>query len=156
MEMKNLIRNVFIALAVFAAASCAKDDAVPAEDNLTLTPHNVAGVWELIERNGSPLGEGTYAYLELTWQDRKFFSYDKFDSFHTVSKTGVYDIYEDENAINGIFDNSYYETWKHKYVVTSLTSTRMAWTAADDASITRVYARIDALPEGIASAATAE
>ena len=148
--MKSLIRTAFIALSVIVAAvSCDKNESTT-EQYLPLTPYNVAGIWELAERNGAPLGEGTYAYIEFTRRDNKFMSYDKFESFHTVYKTGVYDIYEDENAINGIFDNSYYETWTHKYVVSELTYDRMVWTAQDDASITRVYKRVDALPEGVA------
>ena len=149
--MKTIIRNAFIiALTVLFASSCEKDSAKGPE-YLSLAPYNLEGIWQLQELNGIDYSDEPIAYIELTRQDTKFTSYNKFETGFTKVRTGWYDIYTEEDAIWGIFDNSLYEHWSHKYIVSELTSGRMVWTASDDENLVRVYVRVDAVPEDFLS-----
>lgn len=150
--MKNLLKTAVTA-AIFAAVSCSKDN-IPAEaEYLPVTYFNIAGTWELVEWNGEPLAEGTFAYIELTRQ-KEFSTYTNIEatSLVTTVETGVYDIDSDDDSIGGYYDNAYYEQWSGRYVISQLSGDRMVWTATDDDSEVRVYSRIDSIPEGIVQA----
>lgn len=149
--MKHFLRNVLSAAAVvISAVSCDKNEVTP-DEYLPVTFFNIEGTWELVEWNGEPLAEGTYAYLELTRQG-EFSSYSNIESTSlvTTARTGIYDIDQDDNSVGGYYDYMSYQPWAHRYVVSGLTGTGMTWTADDDPSEVRIYSRIDAIPEGIA------
>lgn len=149
--MKHFLRNFLSAAAVVLfAVSCDKNDGIAEEQTLPVTYINIEGTWELVEWNGEPLAEGTYAYIELTRQG-EFSSYSNIEStaLVTTAMTGTYDIDQDDDTVGGNYDYLDYEPWAHRYVVSGLTATSMTWTADDDASEVRVYSRIDSIPEGI-------
>ncbi len=147
--MKNLLKIAFVAAVLAAASSCEKAGE-EGEAYLPVTPYNIEGIWELSEWNGAALADGTFAYIEIVRQDRKFTTYDNLDSFLTSVKTGEYDVDEVDGSIGGIYDYSSMTPWSHSYVISELTHDRMVWTAEDDESEVRVYVRVDALPDGIA------
>lgn len=147
--MKNLLKTALVALAVSLAVSC-DGNGEAEEAYLPLTVFNVDGLWQLAEWNGSPLAEGSFAYIQLERQDRKFTSYDNISTFGTHIETGFFDIYQEENAIWGYYEYDNTRWWTHKYTVSELTGSRMVWTAQNDPDEVRVYVRIDELPEGIA------
>lgn len=149
--MKHFLRNFLIAAAaVSLAVSCDKNDASGAEEYLALNNFNIAGTWELVEWNGAPLAEGTYAYIELTRQG-EFTSYTNIEATSVVTTvmTGTYDIDNEDDSVGGYYDYMDYRQWAHRYVVSCLTGDSMTWTASDDASEVRVYARVDAVPDNI-------
>ena len=144
------MRNILsVAAVVISAVSCDKNETTP-DVSLPVTHFNLDGTWELVEWNGEPLAEGTYAYIELTRQG-EFSSYSNIESTSLVTtvRTGVYDIDQDDNSVGGYYDYMDYQQWAHRYVVSGLTVDGMTWTAADDPSEVRIYSRIDAIPEGI-------
>ena len=151
--MKNLIRTALIALAAALAASCGKEDTAES-GYLPLTYYNLDGYWQLVQLDGGPVAEGTFAYFEFKREDHTFTKYSNIGTTPSVVsvRTGVYDIYEDDNAIGGKYD---YELdpanmfWSHIYTVSEFTHDRMVWTAQDDESIVHIYTRIEALPEGL-------
>ena len=148
--MKHFLRNILSAAAVvISAVSCDKNETTP-DVSLPVPYFNLDGTWELVEWNGEPLAEGTYAYIELTRQG-EFSSYSNIESTSLVTtvRTGVYDIDQDDNSVGGYYDYMDYQQWAHRYVVSGLTVDGMTWTAADDPSEVRIYSRIDAIPEGI-------
>ncbi len=151
--MKHIFRNILNVLAtawaVSFAVSCDKSG-TETEEYLSLTYYNVAGTWELVEWNGEPLAEGTYAYIELTRQ-HEFTSCSNIRTTSSVAEvlTGEFDIDNEDNTVGGYYDYMDYMQWSHRYVVSELTSDRMVWTASDDPGEVRVYLRTDAIPEGL-------
>lgn len=151
--MKRFFQIAIAALAaVLSAGSCAKDDSA-ADEYLQLNFYNISGIWQLQELDGGPLADGTFAYIEFDRPEHTFTRYSNIGETSTVTSvmTGEYDIYEDDNAIWGRYDNSFEShSWRHVYIVSEFTADRMVWTAKDDSSIVHVYIRVDALPENIA------
>ena len=149
--MKHIFRNILNVLAtawaVSFAVSCDKSG-TETEEYLSLTYYNVAGTWELIEWNGEPLAEGTYAYIELTRQ-REFTSRSNIETTSSVAevRTGEFDIDNGDNTIGGYYDYMDFMQWSHRYVVSELTAGRMVWTAEDDPVEVRVYSRMSAMPD---------
>lgn len=148
-KMKSLLK-IAMAAAVFAAVSCSKDNSTAGEEYLPVTYFNMAGIWELVEWNGEPLADGTFAYIELT-REKKFSTYTNLESTSLVTavETGVYDIDASDSSIGGYYDNAYYELWSTRYVVSEFTGETMKWTAKDNEAEVRVYSRTDAIPDGI-------
>ena len=151
--MKNLIRTIFAALALIFVASCS-EKTVEEEQYLDLVPYNIDGIWMLSEWNGSPLAEGTFAYIVFERNNTRFTTYTNIETFVTVVETGTFGIYEDENAIWGYYEYDNERWWEHKYIVSELTSSRMVWTAEDDPSEVRVYVRVDSLPDSVLSSSS--
>ena len=147
--LKNILNVLATAWAVSFAVSCDKSG-TETEEYLSLTYYNVAGTWELVEWNGEPLAEGTYAYIELTRQ-HEFTSCSNIRTTSSVAEvlTGEFDIDNEDNTVGGYYDYMDYMQWSHRYVVSELTSDRMVWTASDDPGEVRVYLRTDAIPEGL-------
>ena len=151
--MKHIFRNILNVLAtawaVSFAVSCDKSG-TETEEYLSLTYYNVAGTWELVEWNGEPLADGTYACIELTRQ-HEFTSCSNIRTTSSVAEvlTGEFDIDNEDNTVGGYYDYMDYMQWSHRYVVLELTSDRMVWTASDDPGEVRVYLRTDAIPEGL-------
>lgn len=149
--MKNILTSFLkisaVAAAVFSAMSCDKS-ITDEETYLPLTYYNVDGTWELIEWNGEPLAEGTYAYIELTRQ-REFTSRSNIETTSSVAevRTGEFDIDNGDNTIGGYYDYMDFMQWSHRYVVSELTAGRMVWTAEDDPAEVRVYSRMSAMPD---------
>lgn len=145
------MKKILFACGICAAlllASCSKNDmAEPVPEYLEVNNYNIAGTWQLSEWNGEALGEGTYAYLVLDRSDKTFTTHSNLDSYVNVTKTGRYDLY-DEDIIYGIYDYSA-GNWSHYYVISALSSDTMTWTATDDPAETRLYTRVDTLPDGL-------
>lgn len=152
--MKHIFRNILNVLAtawaVSFAVACDKSGTDTETVYLPLSYFNIAGVWELVEWNGEPLADGTYACIELTRQ-HEFTSCSNIRTTSSVAEvlTGEFDIDNEDNTVGGYYDYMDYMQWSHRYVVSELTSDRMVWTATDDPSEVRVYSRIDAIPEGL-------
>lgn len=152
--MKHILKNIMDAVLAVAAVSfavaCDKSGTDTETVYLPLSYFNIAGVWELVEWNGEPLADGTYACIELTRQ-HEFTSCSNIRTTSSVAEvlTGEFDIDNEDNTVGGYYDYMDYMQWSHRYVVSELTSDRMVWTATDDPSEVRVYSRIDAIPEGL-------
>ena len=140
--MKNWFYLTLMMLAV-TLCGCSSDDEV-VEPQLEVTPHNISGTWQLASwHNGVQLAEGAYLYLELIRKDRAFKSYDTVDSALPRYRTGVYNIEIDPELgaiIRGMYDYSGGD-WNHRYIVTSLTATKMVWVAKDNPAEVSVYVR---------------
>ena len=92
--MKNFLKSTVLSLAVLCLCAC-DDDKSYEDPGLEVTPHNIAGTWQLAEWNGAPLAEGSFVYIEFTRKDKLFTMYQNLDSFGTRKLTGRYDITTD-------------------------------------------------------------
>ena len=151
---------IFLTLlfAVLAFVGCSDGDDEVVEPQLEVNAHNLSGVWQLETwNNGQPLEQGLHLYLELQRRDNLFRIYDNLDSFQTTLTTGVYYFDTDPavgTIIRGVYDYGRGD-WNHRYVITSLTASRMVWVATDDVNDVSVYVRTE-LPEEIQALFPAE
>lgn len=145
--MKKIFKLLLVALMSLVAVACES----PAEENvaeqqLEVTPNNIAGSWALEQLNGEALPEGSYVYIDFVRSDRTFTLYQNVDSFGNRTLTGRYFIYVDEemgtSVIRGEYDHGMGE-WNHRYIVESLTSTAITLVAKDNAEDVCVYTRKD-------------
>ena len=150
----NIIRKTFLPLLAALAlvsVSCEKNDlAEPEEPQLEVNANNISGKWELVQWNESALAEGTYVYLDIVRNDRTYVMYHNLDSFSNVPHkvTGSYYIETDVElgaVIRGNYDHDSGD-WAHRYIVKSLTSTKMVWIAKDDAEFVQTFERVDSIP----------
>lgn len=157
--MKNWLKIVAVALVALAFTGC-KPDLYP-NPAKEVTPHTLAGQWKLVcYSDGNAvahnLAEGSYVYLEFTRKDRTFTEFQNINNAFGTVRTGVYNIYTDEEAgavIRGMYDYGAGD-WAHRYSVT-LFDDEMVWIALDDPYQQCVYERCE-IPEEIASQAPAE
>ncbi len=142
--MKNWFYLTLMMLAV-TLCGCSSDDEV-VEPQLDVTPHNISGTWQLESwHNGAELAEGAYFYLELIRKDRCFKSYDNIESALPRYRTGEFNIETDPElgaVIRGMYDYSGGD-WNHRYIVKSLTASKMIWVAKDDPNEVSVYVRAE-------------
>lgn len=144
------MRFAACALLVLAGGAC-NDDKSYADPGLEVTPHNLAGVWQLTESTSGPLAQGSYVYIEFTRRDQLFTLYQNLDSFSARRITGRYSTYTDEELgalIRGQYDHGIGD-WNHRYIVRDLTESRMTWIAQDDPNDISIYVRCEAVPEEI-------
>ena len=150
----NIIRKTFLPLLAalaLASVSCEKNDLTePEEPQLEVNANNISGKWELVQWNESALAEGTYVYLEIVRNDRTYVMYHNLDSFSNVPHevTGSYYIETDVEhgaVIRGNYDHDSGD-WAHRYIVKSLTASRMVWVAKDDAEFVQAFERVDSIP----------
>ena len=150
----NITKTIMAAaLAAFAmvAVSCGKNETPePVEEQLEVNANNISGKWELVKWNESALAEGTYVYLDLVRNDKTYTIYQNLDSFSDIPHvaTGSYFIDTDVElgaVIRGTYD---YDSgdWAHRYIVKSLTATRMVWVAKDDQTYIQEFERIESIP----------
>ena len=122
---------------------CSSEDEV-VEPQLDVTPHNISGTWQLESwHNGVQLAEGAYLYMELIRKDRAFKSYDTVESALPRYRTGVYNIETDPELgaiIRGMYDFDGGD-WNHRYIVTSLTASKMIWVAKDNPAEVQVFVK---------------
>ncbi len=150
----NIIKKTFLPLLAamtFAAVSCEKTSpADPEEPQLEVNTNNISGKWELVEWNEASLSEGTYVYVDFVRNDRTYTMYQNLDSFSEVPHiiTGSYYIEEDVElgaVIRGNYDHDSGD-WAHRYIVKSLTATKMVWVAKDNAEFIQKFERVDNIP----------
>lgn len=150
----NILNKTFLSLLsvlAFVSVSCDKNDfSEPTEPQLEVNANNVSGKWELVEWNGSALADGTYVYLEIVRNDRTYTMYQNIDSFAGVPHvvTGSYYIDTDVElgaVIRGGYDHDSGD-WAHRYIVKSLTASKMVWVAKDDAGFIQEFHRVDSIP----------
>ncbi len=150
----NITKTIMAAaLAAFAmvAVSCGKNETPePVEEQLEVNANNISGNWQLVEWNESELAEDTYVYLNFVRNDKTYTMYQNIDSFAGVPHvvTGSYYIYTDVELgaiIRGNYDHDSGD-WAHRYVVKSLTATKMVWVAKDDETFIQCFERIDSIP----------
>lgn len=140
-----------MAVISLTALSCGKNEIPePAEELLEVNANNISGKWSLVEWNGSSLAEGTYVYLDIVRNDMTYTLYQNLDSFSNVPHvvTGSYFISTDLELgaiIRGNYDYSSGD-WAHRYIVKSLTPTKMIWVAKDDETFIQKFERIDSIP----------
>ena len=153
--MKNWLKIMTLALLSMAAVGCSEPDSYD-DPKLDVTPHNISGEWKLVKFEGANPANGSYVYLDIKRQDRKFTEFQNVDNAYGTVRTGVYYIYTDEvhgAVIRGEYDYGVGQ-WAHRYKVT-LYSRTMVWTALGDDSVVCVYERCE-IPEEIASQAPVE
>ena len=103
-----------------------------------------------MEWNGGNLAEGTYVYIDIVRNDKTYTMYQNFDSFsnvpHVVSGSYFIDTDPELGAIiRGNYDHDSGD-WAHRYIVKSLTATKMVFVAKDDATFIQEFARISEIP----------
>ena len=140
--MKNWFYLTLMVLAVTLCGCSSEDEVV--EPQLDVTPHNISGTWQLESwHNGVQLAEGAYLYMELIRKDRAFKSYDTVESALPRYRTGVYNIETDPELgaiIRGMYDFDGGD-WNHRYIVTSLTASKMIWVAKDNPAEVQVFVK---------------
>lgn len=147
-RITQLLALAFIALATI---SCDKNDMTqPQEEQLEVNANNISGKWSLVEWNGNALDDATYVYIELLRNERTYTLYQNLDSFNDVPRvvTGSYSLYTDLEAgaiIRGNYDHDNGD-WAHRYIIKSLTATRMTWAAMDDPYFVQEFARVESIP----------
>ena len=150
----NIIKKTFIpflASLALVSVSCERNDtSEPEEPQLEVNANNISGKWELVEWNESSLVEGTYVYLDVVRNGRTYTMYQNLDSFSNVPHvvTGSYYIDTDVElgaVIRGNYDHDSGD-WAHRYVVKSLTATKMVWVAKDDETFIQKFERVDSIP----------
>lgn len=153
--MKEKTKYIFKFLTLFLASFCftaCEDDAEVMPAVLEVTPANLNGTWKLVERNGKPLPDETYCYIEFIRRDKTFRMYDNFDSMYAVLKTGKFEI-EKDNWLGYIISGKYdygKGAWNSSYIVSELLETgSMIWTVKDDSSDTQKFERCDGVPQEI-------
>lgn len=148
----NRIKSYFalVLMAAMAAVSCAKDDAEPKEEQLEVNSNNISGKWMLVEWNNAPLVEGTYVYLDIVRNGKTYTMYQNLDSFAGVPRviTGSYYLSADLELgaiIRGDYDHGCGE-WSDRYVIKSLTRTKMVWVGKNDETFIQEFSRVDSIP----------
>ena len=140
--MKNWFYLTLMMLAVTLCGCSSEDEVV--EPQLDVTPHNISGTWQLESwHNGVQLAEGAYLYIELIRKDRLFKSYDTIGSALPRYRTGVYNIETDPELgaiIRGLYDYDGGD-WNHRYIVTSLTASKMIWVAKENPAEVQVFVK---------------
>lgn len=151
MKILNKTLLPLMAVLAFMSVSCEKNGSVePEEPQLEVNANNISGMWELVEWNGSSLAEGTYVYLDFVRNDRTYTMYQNIDSFadvpHTVTGSYYIDLDVELGAvIRGNYDHDSGD-WAHRYIVKSLTASKMVWVAKDNAEFIQTYQRVDRIP----------
>ena len=151
------MKGIKVLLAMVAAASlmlsCEKADVdgdrLPAEEQLDVTANNIKGKWRLQKWNGSELLSATYLYLDIE-RDMTYTMYQNVDSFADVPHviTGEYYLYPEDlvgMVIRGNYDHSN-EEWTARYVISSLTQSRMTWVNKNDPSQIQEFVRVNEIP----------
>lgn len=148
----NIVKTILaVALAAMTMVSCDKNDqSEPAEIQLEVNANNISGNWELVKWNESELEDGTYVYINFVRNDKTYTMYQNFDSFsnvpHVVSGSYYIDTDPELGAIiRGNYDHDSGD-WTHRYIVKSLTATKMVFVAKDDATFVQEFARISEIP----------
>ena len=150
----NILKKTFfplLASLAFVSVSCEKNEIPePEEPQLEVNANNISGKWELVEWNESALAEGTYVYLDIVRNGRTYTMYQNLDSFSNVPHvvTGSYFIETDVElgaVIRGNYDHDSGD-WAHRYVVSSLTETKMVWMAKDDSTFVQKFERVEMIP----------
>ena len=141
---------LLLAVASFMAVSCEKPDPAPVVEYLEVNANNISGNWQLNEWNGNPLSGDTYVYLNIVRNDKTYTIYQNLDSFNDIPHvvTGRYNLDTDPELgaiIRGNYDHDSGD-WAHRYVVKSLTATKMVWVAKDDETFIQCFERIDSIP----------
>lgn len=141
----------FFLVAAVTAVSCNKNDlSEPQEEQLEVNANNISGKWMLVEWNNAPLVEGTYVYLEILRNEKTYTLYQNLDSFAGVPHviTGSYYLYNDVElgaVIRGDYDYDNGE-WSDRYIIKSLTGSRMVWAGKNDETFIQVFERLDSIP----------
>lgn len=150
-------RNSIFALLLVAAlsvVSCGKDDLTqPQEEQLEVNANNISGTWMLVEWNDAPLADGTYVYLDILRNEKTYTMYQNLDSFADVPHviTGSYYLYTDVELgaiIRGDYDHDSGE-WSDRYVIRSLTRTKMVWVGKNDETFIQEFSRVDSIPVAV-------
>ena len=140
-----------VALAAMTMVSCNKNDqSEPTEPQLEVNANNISGNWELVKWNESELEDGTYVYINFVRNGKTYTMYQNLDSFsdvpHVVSGSYYIDTDPELGAIiRGNYDHDSGD-WAHRYIVKSLTATKMVFVAKDDKTFIQEFARISEIP----------
>lgn len=144
--MKKIWYYLSLMLCALALVGCESNDEEYVEPQLEVTPNNIAGEWKLESlNNGTAVAEGCYLYMELVRRDRSFTIYENLDSFQTARQTGYF-VIETDPELGAIIRGNYDfggGDWNHRYIVQSLTATRMTWVAMDDPQDVSIYVRAE-------------
>lgn len=148
--MKTFLKTFAILFTIFFFGSCDNgiDDIAP--ETLEVTPHNISGVWQLMEFNGLTLPDSAYCYIEYIRKDKKFVMYQKFDSMYPRRITGTYSIENDVKkgaVLSGKYDYGMGE-WNSKYIVSELYEDGMLLIAESGDEICR-YMRCNEVPSSV-------
>ena len=151
MNIAKTMMAMASAAVMLLASSCDRNDQTePAEPQLEVNANNISGKWELVKWNESALAEGTYVYMDIVRNGKTYTIYQNLDSFSNIPHvaTGSYFIDTDVELgaiIRGTYDHDSGD-WAHRYIVKSLTTTRMVWVAKDDQTYIQEFERIESIP----------
>ena len=150
----NILKKTFfplLAAMALVSVSCEKNEMPePEEPQLEVNANNISGKWELVKWNESALAEGTYVYMDIVRNGKTYTIYQNLDSFSNIPHvaTGSYFIDTDVELgaiIRGTYDHDSGD-WAHRYIVKSLTATRMVWVAKEDQTYIQEFERIESIP----------
>lgn len=147
---KTMMAMASAAVMLLASSCDGNDQTEPAEPQLEVNANNISGKWELVKWNESALAEGTYVYMDIVRNGKTYTIYQNLDSFSNIPHvaTGSYFIDTDVELgaiIRGTYDHDSGD-WAHRYIVKSLTATRMVWVAKDDQTYIQEFERIESIP----------
>ena len=149
-KMKNMFKRLLLmAVMVTAMVACTEDAETPLQEpQLDVTRNNISGAWKLLSWNGGDLADGSYVYIDFKRSDRTYTMWQNIDSAPARKITGLYNIDIDPDLgaiIRGNYDYGNGD-WAHRYIVKSLTASKMVWVAKDDAEFIQTYQRVDRIP----------
>ncbi|MCF0198894.1 MAG: lipocalin family protein [Bacteroidaceae bacterium] len=133
--MIRFLKYIFLSLSLcMGLAACHDEDMEPEVPQLPVNYSNVAGTWQLVNFNGHPLAEDTYAYIVFERRDHVFQMYDNLQSMYGQKRTGTYLLEDNEDTettlMSGFYDNGV-GAWNHTYTVTLLTEQELELTSVD-------------------------
>lgn len=141
-----ILLTISLLVATFGFVACDDEPVVPTDPQLEVTANNIAGEWKLAEWKGVALPDGSYVYIDFVRRDCSYKLYQNLGSFSTQLLTGDFYIEIDETIGGAVIRGNYdYDRgdWSHRYVVTSLTATKMTWVAKDDPEDVSIYERTE-------------
>ena len=143
--MKKYIIAAFACLGILC--SCHKETPEEiVEPQVPVTFTNTSGDWVLTTWKGNDMSAAP-VYLRL--KNKEFTLWQNVNSMYPEKYTGEYNLIEEEGTgtiIRGMYDYTY-EYWQHKYIITSLTATKMEWTSEDDPEDVSLYERTKSFPK---------
>lgn len=149
-RFRILILAAVAAILSLGLDSCTKKE-LP-EQEMEISPTNLAGTWQLAQWNGAPLPSSAFFYIVLERRDRSFIIYQNIDSMLPRRITGTWNLETDPylgSVISGTYDYGV-GNWSNEYVISSLMpSGTVIWAVKGNPKDVTLYTRCDTVPSDI-------
>lgn len=140
------IAFILLSIAALVLSSCGGHEPEELQEpQLVVNFTNTSGDWKLVEWKGNIM-DPSPVYLRL--KNKEFVLWQSTGSMYPTKVTGSYNLLEEDGnmIMRGLYDYTY-EYWNHKYIVSSLTATKMEWTSVDDPTDISLYERTEDFPQ---------